>query len=290
MQQSIYISKIVNDYLCIKGDNFSFIYSECYCIGNTPENNDTLEIHVLKTYNSNKKITPNGNSVFSLNTRYPLKTIMQLNMQLKKINLINLSQNDLKEESISAKLYIFVKRNKLQQFIEDVLNNDKPGAVVVPSEYGSIIYTMLYTDDFVKYFDEETALTNFSRIASAPKNYPEFRIIHKQHSIISKLLNNMKCISQNNLISDKTSTISSTKNSNTIIRNPHEYKSDDVVTTVSTKTSPSIITEQQESDDHSTISKLKTLKKSRKRQRYGRLLLVKPSLSTIQEEPSVMIY
>ena len=286
MQQSVYISKIVNDYLCIKGNNFSFIYRECYCIGNTPKNNDILEIHVLKTYNSNKKIIPNGNSVFSLNTNYPLKTIMQL----KEMDFIKLSQNDLEKENISAKLYIFVKRNKLQQFVEDVLNNDKPGAVVVPSEYGSIIYAMLYTGDCVKYFNEEIALTNFSRIACAPKNYPEFRIIHKQHSIVSKLLHNMKCISQNNLISDKTSTIINTKNSNTIIRNPHEHKSDDVVTTVSTKTSPSIIIEQQESDDHSTRSKLKTLKKSRKRQRCGRLLLVKPSLDTIQEEPSVMIY
>ncbi|RZB13032.1 DUF3023 domain-containing protein [Ehrlichia minasensis] len=241
---------------------------------------------------SNKKIIPNGNSLFSLNASYPLTTIMQL----RKLNFIKLSQNELEKGNISAKLYIFVKKNKLEQFVEDVLNNDKPGAVIVPSEYGSIIYTMLYIDNFVKYFNEEIALTNFSRIASAPENYPEFRIIHKQHSIVSKLLHNMKCTSQNNLISDEISTIASTKNPNTIIRNPHEYKSDNVSTTINTKTSLSVIKEQQEykhqeykHDDNLKRSKLKTSRRSRKRH-VGRLLLVRPSLDTIQEESSVITY
>ena len=188
------IKKSVNQYLCRKADNFSFLCEECYCIGNTSGNSNTLRVYLSKTYKSKKKVVPCGDSLFVISIKYPVNTIKQLHY----FNFLILSQDEMQKSSINAKIYVFVKQCNLRKFISNILNNNnKPSSSITPSEYGNVIYTVLHNNDFFKCFDEYNALSTTSRMISTVTEYPTLKFIPKI-SIVSKSLSYMICLSQSN--------------------------------------------------------------------------------------------
>ncbi|KJV66041.1 MULTISPECIES: DUF3023 domain-containing protein [Ehrlichia] len=188
------IKKFVNQHLCRKADNLSLLYEKCYCIGNTPENDNTLQIYLSKTYTSKKKIIPCGNSLFVLSIKYPI----DVTTQLQHIHFLTLSQSAMQQSNINAKIYVFVKECNLRKFISNILNNNnKPLSTIIPSEYGNVIYTILYNNDFFEHFNEHNALSTTSKMIPIVTEYPTLKFIHKA-SIVSRSLSYVTCISQSN--------------------------------------------------------------------------------------------
>ncbi|WP_395877380.1 DUF3023 domain-containing protein [Ehrlichia muris] len=187
------IKKFVNQHLCRKADNLSFLYEKCYCIGNTPENDNTLQIYLSKTYKSKKKIIPCGNSLFVLSIKYPIDATAQLQYS----HFLTLSQSAMQQSYINAKIYVFVKECNLRKFISNILNNNKPLSNIIPSEYGNVIYTILYNNDFFEHFNEHNALSTTSTMIPTVTECPTLKFIPKA-SIVSRSLNYVTCISQSN--------------------------------------------------------------------------------------------
>ncbi|AHX05587.1 hypothetical protein ECHLIB_0523 [Ehrlichia chaffeensis str. Liberty] len=191
--QSLDIKKFVNGHLCRKADALSFIYQKCYCIGHTPEDSDTLTIHLSKTHKSKKKVVPSKNSLFVLNVEYPVAMMKQL----RHMNFLTLSKDEMGKNVIGAKLYIFVKQCNLKKFMKEVLNNNKPGSTVTPSEYGSVVYTVLCNNKLFEDFNEHNALSTISKMAlTNTREFPAFKFIPKV-GIARKLLHAIGCVSQN---------------------------------------------------------------------------------------------
>ncbi|AHX04969.1 DUF3023 domain-containing protein [Ehrlichia japonica] len=183
------IKKYVNQHLCRKANNFSFLCKKCYCIGSTSENSNTLKIYLSKTYKSKKKIVPCGDSLFVLSIKYPINTIKQL----QYFNFLTLSQNEIQKSTLNAKIYVFVKECNLSKFISNILNNNnKPLTTITPSEYGNVVYTILPNNAFFEHFNEYNALSTTSKMISTVTDYPALKFIPKI-SIVSKSLSYITC-------------------------------------------------------------------------------------------------
>ncbi|AAZ68472.1 DUF3023 domain-containing protein [Ehrlichia canis] len=135
-----------------------------YCIGNTVESTNRLQVHVSNKRHNRTQVQPIGNSLFLLKARFP-SGLVKNDSHLRSIYA--LSNKEKEELSIAANLYCLVKKDALAEFniLKEKILNKEQKYINYFINYGNIVFANLTIDSNPKsQYNEHFALQNIAQL------------------------------------------------------------------------------------------------------------------------------